>query len=172
MADPAFLYACAVGDHQTVKKLLDDGQDVHAQSGDIRGNRMLVTWAKTSGTRFHAIHLAAATNDLESAKILLGYGADVNQVLCWWALRPLHIAAYFDNLPMVELLLRNGANVYAGDFERNQAIHFATFSGAIQIVYELLHSGSRLDCANIRRQTPNDYALMTHPTNPEAFQSL
>lgn len=172
MADRAFLYACAVGDHQTVKKLLDDGQDVHAQSDDIRGNCVLVTWAKTSGTRFHAIHLAAATNDLETAKILLEYGADVNQVLGLWAVRPLHIAAYFNNLPMVELLLRNGANVYAKNIEGNQAIHFAAFSGATQIVHELLHSGSRLDCANNRRQTPSDYALMTHPMNAEAFQSL
>ena len=171
MADRAFLYACAVGDHQTVKKLLDDGQDVHAQSDDIRGNCVLVTWPKTSGTRFHAIHLAAATNDLETAKTLLEYGADVNQVLGLWALRPLHIAAYFDSLPMVELLLRNGANVYAEDFECNQAIHFAAFSGATQIVYELLHSRSRLDCANIRGQTPSDHAQLTPPINSEAFQS-
>ena len=68
------------------------------------------------------LHLAAGTNDLNTAKVCLGNSADVN------ALKtnnetPLFVAAVKGNLQMVELLVQKGADLNAKNADSKSVLH-------------------------------------------------
>ena len=85
-------------DMSKVQDLIERGADVGAKSDE--GHTPL--------------HLAAARNDLELAKLLIDRGADVNvEDEDGWT--PLHLASYKDNIEIVKLLLDAGADVEAKD---------------------------------------------------------
>ena len=68
------------------------------------------------------LHLAAGTNDLNTAKVCLENGADIN------ALKtnnetPLYVATVKGNLQMVELLLQKGANANAKNSDSKSVLH-------------------------------------------------
>lgn len=68
------------------------------------------------------LHLAAGTNDLNTAEVCLQNGADIdarksnNET-------PLHVATVKGNLKMVELLVRRGANVIAKNTDTKTVLH-------------------------------------------------
>ena len=68
------------------------------------------------------LHLAAGTNDLSTAQVCLGYGADIN------ALKtnnetPLYVATVKGNLQMVQLLVEKGADINAKNADSKSVLH-------------------------------------------------
>lgn len=70
--------------------------------------------ARTISERWTSLHLAVYNNNEHSINELLKFGADIEaQKGDNW--RPLQVAAFWGKTSMVELLLKHGANPYAGD---------------------------------------------------------
>lgn len=87
------LQASAHGDKEEVAKLLDEGMKVDARSPFLRTTPLI---------------LAAWNNHLDTARLLLDRGADVNakDITGWTAL---HAAAFGGNTEIMQLLLERGA---------------------------------------------------------------
>lgn len=101
---PAIHFAVSRGDLEMVERLLDAGCNI-----ELRNH------SRNSG-HFAArmIHVAAFWNQPEIGKFLIESGAEVN-VITKGRNTPLHLAAASSSLPMVELLLANGADAWAED---------------------------------------------------------
>jgi ankyrin repeat protein len=78
-------------------------------------------------------------------ELLLDHGADVNarvveeRVPGWM---PLHWAAYFWGLDILDLLIENGALVDAIDFEGRTPLHFATYFHFVDLAEALIKRGA------------------------------
>lgn len=59
---------------------------------------------------------------------------------------------------MVELLLKNGANVNIQDESENTALHYAASNGKKDFVALLIKHGADINLTNVREQKPLDYA--------------
>jgi ankyrin repeat protein len=109
-------------------------------------------WRPDFGT---ALHQAAAYGAIESAKLLLAGGADVNA----GSYTPLHYAASVGSAKMVKFLLERGAKVNARDSDRNTPLLLAIADnyvplngdpggfrspGAIEVVKLLIGAGADL----------------------------
>ena len=70
----------------------------------------------------------------------------------------LHLAVKNSHLYMVELLLKNGANVNIQDESENTALHYAASNGKKDFVALLIKHGADMNLTNIRKQKPLDYA--------------
>ncbi|KAJ4311287.1 hypothetical protein N0V84_010534 [Fusarium piperis] len=75
------------------------------------------------------------------ARMLISHGADVN-ARDMELLTPLHSAADYDLLPMVEILLEAGADPNARDFEGTTPLSQAAAVGNLRIVRSLLKHGA------------------------------
>jgi ankyrin repeat protein len=143
-------------------------------------------WRPDFGT---ALHQAAAYGAVESAKLLLAAGADVNA----GAYTPLHYAASVGNAKMVKFLLERGAKVNARDSERDTPLLLAIADnyvplngdpggfrspGAIEVVKLLIGAGA--DVAARRGVPPgvcssdSDYPLhkVVHMANADGAKAL
>ena len=67
--------------------------------------------------------------------LLLFNGADPN-AHCYHLTRPLHIAAAVENIELVELLLKHGANVDIRDFNGNTALHHVLYLYELRNIQE------------------------------------
>lgn len=102
---PLMLAARPVDSHRAVRLLLDHGADAKATNN----------WGATT------LMAAAAGGDVESAKLLIQHGADVNAMpipdkvafIFNGARSPLMWAAYRGDLPMIKALLGAGADINA-----------------------------------------------------------
>ncbi len=70
----------------------------------------------------------------------------------------LHLAVKNSHLYMVELLLKNGANVNIQDESENTALHYAASNGKKDFVALLIKHGADINLTNVREQKPLDYA--------------
>lgn len=165
--DTEFFYACAIGDCQTVEKLLQDGQNVHTSfhSRDIRNLYRLVG-DSSFRYQFRAIDVAASTSNVEVAKTLLKYGASPDGS---GHDHPLRLAARLSSICMVDLLLRHGARVHAESHCGYQAIHYAAWAGCISVISRLLDAGANLRCQDWLGYLPEDWAFWRYLENKEAF---
>jgi len=68
------------------------------------------------------LHMAALNNDVKTAELCLGYGADVNTRKSKET-TPLHMAATKGNLEMAELLISRGAGVDMKDGDSKTPLH-------------------------------------------------
>lgn len=70
------------------------------------------------------LHLACQKGHLETAKLLLGHGADVVDGEKHWELHsPLHLAAANGHLTLVELLISHNAAVDCRDEQQRTPLH-------------------------------------------------
>ncbi|KAK3389389.1 ankyrin repeat-containing domain protein [Podospora didyma] len=123
------------GSAKVVKQLLDAGASVNAQGGSY--NTALVAAA----SKEH-YDIAAAAGDLKTAIILLGAGADINDTT-YSDGTALYASAQSGSIPLVQLLLRNGAEVNkVGRGEFGYPITAAAAKGHVQIVRMLLRTGA------------------------------
>jgi ankyrin repeat protein len=72
-----------------------------------------------------ALHCAVFENKVESAQMLLRYGANV-EAQTTHQRTVLHIACILAEEAMCQVLLKAGANVNVQDFEQNTPVHYAT----------------------------------------------
>ena len=113
------------GHTSTVRALLDQHVDVNAPEGD--------------GST--ALHWAVRTDQLETARWLIGAGATVateNR----YGVRSLLLACINGNAAMIELLLDAGADVNTSSHERETALMTAARAGATAAVRVLLARGA------------------------------
>ena len=92
------------------------------------------------------------------AQFLIDSGADVNS-RDTAGRSQLFLAAFYNNLPVMEMLIRNGASVDLTDDGGRTALHHAATLENGEILQILLQAGASVNCATRYGQTPLHMAL-------------
>jgi ankyrin repeat protein len=142
----ALMWAAAQRHPAVVKVLLAHGADLHARTdawsqveavsphGHLGYNRPIPYGRDT------ALMFAARSGDLESAQLLLGAGANVNDTDAW-GVSAMLLAAHSGHRPLMELLLQKGARPDAAD-AGFAALHVAIMRRDEAMVRALLDHGA------------------------------
>lgn len=96
-------------------------------------------------------------NDIESLKMILGKGIDVNRLNNINAAL-MHWAAAFDNTEAISLLYKSKANLNILDREKNTPLMWATFYGKTNAVKKLVELGANTELKNQDGVRPIDLA--------------
>lgn len=113
------------------------------------------------------LHRACYNNNVEIAKLLIQYGADVNaRTLMQWT--PLHSAAKWSNADCMALLLQHGADINAESEGKQNPLHIAaTVSNCRRAAMTLLLNEKIQPAAvNNSQETAADLARRTGLTYP------
>jgi uncharacterized protein len=101
---------------------------------------LLTTW---SADGFAPIHLAAHFGHVAAVRLLVERGAPIDaKSRNWLIVRPLQSATAGRRLPVVELLLKVGANVNERQSGKWTALHSAAQHGDVAIVMEFRRHGA------------------------------
>ncbi len=165
----ALMWAVAQGHHAVVAALIEHGADVaarsrlrsrlmHADATNASQYDQGVTWHRGG---FTPLLFAARHGDIESARLLLAAGADVDDPAPTGA-TPLVLAAHSGHGEFGAVLLDAGADPNAIGAGYN-ALHAATLRGDERLVEALLRHGAdpdaRLESGTPLRRTSQDWAL-------------
>lgn len=105
------------------------------------------------------LHYAAAHNNLDVAKMLIGLGTDVNAV-GWSGDRPLNVACLKGYADFVQLLIAHGVNVNARNKEGVTALHDAALGGNPEVAALLVGAGAEIEAKETTiGATPLYYAV-------------
>jgi ankyrin repeat protein len=111
------------GHEEAATYLLENGADVNLKGTDGKLNNA-------------AIHASIAGNHINIVRLLIKYRADINSQ-CEGEVRsgftPLHVAAHFNRLEIVKLLLENGANPLIHNSEFLTPTEYALTKGNTEI---------------------------------------
>ncbi len=140
-ADARLADAAMNGDRGTVQSLLKQKIDVNAPQGD--------------GTT--ALHWAAFKDDLEIAQMLIQAGASVKAATRNGALTPLVMAARNGSAPMVDLLLKAGADPNTTSANGTTVLMQAAVAGNPDAIRLLLEKGAN---PNAKEKVNGQTALM------------
>lgn len=133
--------AAQQGDKAAVRSLLKQHADINAAQGD--------------GAT--ALHWAAYRDDLEMARMLLQAGADVKAATREGAITPLFMACTNGSAPMIEALLKAGANVNSTKSNGTTPLMTAAASGNVAAVKVLLDAGAWV---NVKEEAHGQTAVM------------
>ncbi|KAF2339660.1 MAG: ankyrin repeat domain-containing protein [Flavobacterium nitrogenifigens] len=86
-------------------------------------------------------HLAISKGDLESVKIFISYGADVNKIVN--NMTPLMVAARFNQVEIIKILLEKGADLSIENDRGLTALHFAEFGKSTEAISILKEKKNR-----------------------------
>ena len=89
------------------------------------------------------LHTAAAFGSLETIRVLLEYGADVNFATPFGSRTPLMAACIHRNYRVAQLLIEAGAEVNALDSQGESPLDLARDSGDAKLVQLLINHGAR-----------------------------
>ena len=109
------------------------GGSAKGGSGGVLRRRRGVDVRQTNHVGLTALHHAVLANNLDAAKLLLGYGADVNAQDVH-GFSPLHTAAACGSLPLTSLLLLFGADVFAPTVELERPVDVARDLGVVRVL--------------------------------------
>jgi ankyrin repeat protein len=145
----------AAAEGRGLEPLLEAGADPNARDKD----------GKTP------LHYAVAHRRSDAVKLLLEYGAEVDRELAE-ALRltPLHLAAPRGDVEEVERLLRQGADLNAGDRECNTPLHHVAAGYRYVSAQLLVQHGADVNTRNSQGKTPAD--LLNCPGKRRVFKRL
>jgi hypothetical protein len=126
---PSLIVAAREGDGPAIRELVKRGCDPNAAYGALNWTPLM-----------HAI----SKNQIESVKALLDSGADVNKTGDYETeprtkqlrVTPLMMAAGYGYTPIVELLLRRGADPALADGDGNRALDYALTGMLYRTVFE------------------------------------
>jgi uncharacterized protein len=122
---PQVMAAAYAGDVATLRRLLDADPSLANRIGDAENSR--------------PIHYAAGQS-LAAVELLLSYGAD--PLTCGNDGNALHMAAWFGNAEVVDLLLARGIDPNATAEAGETPLHFAALRGHEKIAETLLKHGA------------------------------
>jgi ankyrin repeat protein len=131
-----------------------------------RGNTNMMTLLLQHGAKETAISFsaplrrAAIMNQLAEAEALVKQSPTMVQSHDDLRRTPLHLASAQAGLPLVELLLKHGADVNATDFADHTPLHGAAFAGNEDIIKALLAMKADPNHRNRQRVTPLFLAAM------------
>ena len=123
-----------------VRKLVEDGCSIDRKTED--GGSVLHLVAQPAWPKY--IQPCPFEDYGEMAACLIAHGADVD-ARDRWQQTPLHLAAFFENLPVAEVLLANGANVNAQDVEQVTPMHRALAHTDTKMANLLIDNGADLN---------------------------
>ena len=136
---PVFLKACALGHIEKATALLEAGMDINAVSAN-------------GGT---GLHFAVRACHTEMCEFLVSKGAKANTKERHTGLTPLHIACLKGNADLAVWLLDNaGANALELSLEKRTTLHFASYSGCVDLIEKLLDAGVDINARNVDGFTP------------------
>lgn len=109
------------------------------------------------------LHFAATEGKADAARTLLGNNAIVD-VQDNWGYTPLFLAIFdeplvLERVPIVSLLIENGADIHSRDDAGNTPLHMAAF-GEAEIVRLLLEQGADVNAVNDAGETPLHKAVL------------
>jgi ankyrin repeat protein len=126
--------AAEIGDLNQVKLLLQNGANVN--STDNRGRTPL--------------YIASLGGKSNVASYLLDHGADPNKGASWKGnQRPLHVAAMYDHVSIIQNLLRHGAKIDSCTSAGETPLHYAAWHGRSSAVKFLLEEGANPNAKDI-----------------------
>jgi serine/threonine-protein phosphatase 6 regulatory ankyrin repeat subunit B len=128
--------AAASGSQATIQALIKAGASVN--TFDYSGYSPLMR--------------AVRKGDLDGVKLIFNAGAEVDSAIL--AVFPIHVAAEYSNVAMIQFLLESGANPEMPDLNENKPLHAAAKAGNIEGVQELLDCGVDVDPFNDDGATP------------------
>jgi hypothetical protein len=102
------------------------------------------------------IWTASAEGNVQAISRHLAAGTDVNAVEPSTGGTPLMVAALFDHREAVELLIENGADLNAFNYEGSTALHTAAFFCHVETVKLLVEQGADVNARNSQGQTALD----------------
>ncbi len=131
------------GDNEAVRALLRQKADVNAAQGD----------------GMTALHWAASRDDLATARLLLSAGANVKAETRLGAVTPLFMAAKNGSAPMIDALLKAGADAARANATGVTPLMLVAASGSVDAIKALLDHGAKIDATeNAHGQTPLIFA--------------
>ncbi|CAG9834512.1 unnamed protein product [Diabrotica balteata] len=95
-----------------------------------------------------SLHIAADCKHVEVAKYLLAHGADVNAIEMSEDRSPLHFATVNNDLEMIRLFTKAGADMQCSNTYGNMPIHIATEYGYVEILKYFFENGIDVDIRN------------------------
>lgn len=132
-------------DIQYIKDIINAGASLNAR--DING--------------LTPLHTLAGYGNIELIKLLIEYGADIDDHTTHIGNTPLHIAAWEGQIKAIEVLVAAGADINIHNFNGYTPLHNAAGNTSVDIVMLLLRLGADLDALDNDGNTPLD---MAHPT--------
>lgn len=190
----ALMWAVAQGHHDVVSELIDAGAQISARSKvrpRLMSNEGVFGGAFDYGVVEHLggftpLMFAARHGDIESARLLLAAGADVN-ALAGNQASALVLAVHSGHSPLATFLLDHGADPDAAGAGYT-ALHAAVLRGELEAVQALLAHGAdpnvRLEKGTPGRRASEDWAfkaryvsatpfwLAAHYREPEIMRAL
>ena len=151
----ALFWGAGHGQGRTVRASLREGADVNGEYGEVSYPRMT------------ALHLACSNGCLAIVNTLIDSGANVEAITPHGA-TPLYEAVHCNSEPLVEALIKGGANVKERCLMTPSTIlHIASSLGFFKLVQLFLDNGADIDARDRQGQTPLYCALSTVGVRPE-----
>ncbi|UJR37800.1 hypothetical protein I4U23_030491 [Adineta vaga] len=177
--------ACQVGNYELVSLLLNSSKiDINSLDATDRnclfyalssGNEKIVNLLIEKNVTINIrdivgdtpLHLAVQhpTNAYELTKSLLTKqeGKDIINESAADGMKPLLLAASFQQADVIYLLLKNGANINGINNEEHTALHLACKSGCIRCAFYLIEVGGLdVNVRDLYQQTPLFYAFISN----------
>ena len=132
--------ACREGNLESVRQLIQDGQDVNTTGGDI------------FGTTTTPLICAASTGHVQVVRELIRKGADVNAKVNRKQ-TVLHKASWLGHSSIVTTLIEAGANFNEQDVDGRTPLMEAAWCGWDEVVLELVRAGADVNAKDKYKQT-------------------
>jgi len=143
--------AAREGDVDTVRELLDQGEDINRNS--------------RNGA---PLHVAILADRQEVVEFLIANDADVNALSYTFGM-PLHVAALKGSAVITSLLIANGADVTARDELGLTPLHLAAERGRLGVAELLINAGADVNATANERETPLHMAGINQETDITAL---
>ena len=180
----ALVVACMSGDLPTIDVHLQNGATINSSTGLCSDTPLY--WAVTKQNRKAVqtlidhgalvdvtylkgstiLHTAVVHVDIDIVTLLMNAGADINAADCRGETPIVHtLRSNPDPIPMVQYLLRRGANVRVCLNDGSNLLHLAAChtKGNAQLAHYLLHLGCGVDKRNDRGESPLQLSLHEIP---------